>query len=213
MIFLWYEQTISISITYLLENFYYISGIALFIVGIWQITSAVKLAQKKTEREAITFTSQLCDRFYKELIPQVDELDEIIEQYEFTFSKDVIEKNGDLFISKKDLLKYINLSTNEESMDAFKKFLYLANLYEAFSTYFVKGVADSKVGFEIIGKSYCHAIRSLVPILVVGSQDKRYPSIIQLYKSWNNKLIVEKTETDYLAAVKKDTDHFRPHGL
>ncbi|WP_300383529.1 hypothetical protein [Clostridium sp.] len=207
---MWYDNAFSNSITYILENFYYMSGIALFLIGIRQLKSAVQIAKTRTEREAISNASQLCDRFYNDNLPLTDEINEIWNKLGFTFHKGN-KKDSDLHISEKEVDMFTILF--KDDVESIMKVLYATNKLEAFSTYFVKGVADSKLGFEIIGKAYCSSVRSLIPMIYIGRHDGRYPSINQLYKSWNNKLIAEQTELDYQSAKVKDSEHFKTHGL
>jgi hypothetical protein len=61
------------------------------------------------------------------------------------------------------------------------------NELNAIAAAFMTGVADERVGFETIGRSYCDSVRSAYDFLCVARQERSHPYyqyIVELYRLW-----------------------------
>ncbi len=76
------------------------------------------------------------------------------------------------------------------------------NELQSIASAFMVGVADERVGFDIIGRTYCHSVRDSYDILAGVRWDKTCPyfqSIVGLYQVWASRM--SKAE---LSALTKD---------
>ncbi len=86
------------------------------------------------------------------------------------------------------------------------------NKLESISAIFANGIADEKLGFQIIGRTFCYSVESnydLISISRKGGACDYYTNIISLYKIWRPRLKKEelkstKQELDCAIAAIKD---------
>ena len=205
---IWFQNIGFQSFRFILESFYFVSGIALFITAIFQLFFAKKDLKTKSKREAITLSSQQCEKFYNELVPMVNKLNSTIKKNEL---KSLVLKDNQRANFKEltmDLVDYkkftLFMMKNEDFME---DLLNCTNNFESFSTYFTTGVADSDTSLNIIGKSFCSCIETLYPIIYLGNKnDNRYPSITNLYAIWSTKIDSIELEKKLAGLKSKNLD-------
>lgn len=192
----------------ILENIYLISGPIIAILGLFiinQIILAKKLltiAKKQLEesqkqmtinsqRHAATLSADLVKKYIDEIIASEDRLyfemkkaniPDLIKMEIKNFTNDEIVK-----LSKKSFESFIKRPVKIHHLE-----LKIVNKLEAFSVYFIKGIADEKVAFSSIGKEFCKSVEEYYPhiALLRGSKNpnKSYRNLIELYKCWKERL-------------------------
>ncbi|MCI0562099.1 MAG: hypothetical protein MN733_26735 [Nitrososphaera sp.] len=82
------------------------------------------------------------------------------------------------------------------------EFTKVANAIEAFSTYFVSGVADEEVAYLSIGTTFCNSVTKIAPILVfLGDKNNSYSCTLHLLSIWGARL-----QSDLLKRQKEDIE-------
>lgn len=206
----WFASNGYQSFHFILESFYYFSGIALFILAIIQLISVMKNSKIKSQREAFTLSSQQCEKFYAELVPLINEIDKKLNEHNLTKLKTKISSEEDFFKQNPFFVKTLLIKDEDFS----NQILYCTNLFESFSTYFTTGVADADTAFQIIGAPYCSCIISISPMIFLGTkaEEARYPSIRKLYLSWSKQLETQKLERNLSNLNSMKTDTFKSLG-
>ncbi len=207
---MWHENTVFSSIMFILENFYYLSGIALFLIGIKQITLSKKQSKTKHEREAVTLSIKQSEIFAREISNLAVQIDKVLIDAKIDLSKVIEslpkESKSPFSIPKTICYKTLNEIQKKKKLD---EYLELANRLEAFSTYFVTGVAHSETAYKTLGRLYCHYIVLISPVLTsLKSNQNSFLHINELYNLWKNKLEAEKATEAFILASSKDKQHF-----
>lgn len=199
----------------ILENLYFLSGPILAVLGLF-IFRQIKLAKNQfiiakkqleesqkqlkinSQRQAASLAADKVKEYCSELLPLIDRIS--IEKEKIKY----VDFTGPIMNFTNDELK----NFDKEFLDAFLNrpieiaFLELEiiNNLEAFSVYFVKGIADEKIAFNSIGKTFCNSILQYYPTisLLRGSKNanKPYDTLIQLYRCWSERLDSFKIETE-----------------
>ncbi|MGE7927587.1 hypothetical protein [Lysinibacillus xylanilyticus] len=214
---MWTSSIISQSINFVLENLYYLSGIALFIIGIKQINIITTQSKVTNRREAVTLTSQLSEKFYKELVPLVDEIEFYLIENGIDISKDLRDfakaSKNKVVVNESTFTKIMEILSDDETFA--KKYLYLTNQFEAFSTNFVNGVADTDLAYKIIGKVYCEEVIIIFPLIVLCNDEntEMYTEITELYTNWRSLIIKEEAEKNFNEAKENVVKPFKTIGV
>jgi len=199
----------------ILENLYFLSGPALAVLGLF-IFRQIKLA--KTQ---LTIAKQQLEESQEELKINsqrqaanlaADKVKEYVNEIIILENKIFDEKLKINFPSYKGEIKEF---TNDEIKDWDKDFLdaflkkpdniallelEIVNRLEAFSVYFIKGIADEKIAFNSIGRAFCDSVRRFYPIITLlrgrKNPNKPYEILIQLYRCWEQRLETYKIEAE-----------------
>lgn len=175
----------------ILELFYFLSGpVIVFIAlyGLKQLKISKDTNKLNAKRESFRLAGDQYAKFLEKIIPLVNELDKI-----------VLEQNCKLMNSKieiKDNSIILDLDTSDLDIEKFRplleKALHIANLMEGIAIFFTTGVAAEEVAYRSIGKTYCHCVKDLMPIILIGASSKHYENIIKLFFIWYNRIESEK---------------------
>lgn len=171
------------SLSFIIENIYYLSGSLLFITSFWQLL----LAQKAHKSLCTRQTSQLIKEF-NDTISVIGNsfLEKIIKE---GFEKISVEINENIELPNEVINKYSGF------IDKYSTELYtLLNFLEIYSTQINKKIVDTKTSFECNSLTFCEYVRCLsvlIYILRLKSNGFVYKNIVELYYNWKNKL--EKT--------------------
>jgi hypothetical protein len=114
--------------------------------------------------------------------------------------------------------KYID---SAEEKFALGSWLPAVNLLEAIASAFTKGVADEKVGFNIIGRTFCSTVAHKYDIISLSRSDDvspHYQDIVELYSIWSSRLSkaeLEEARDDLEEKVseidEEEIDHISPN--
>lgn len=80
------------------------------------------------------------------------------------------------------------------------------NILEMVAAHFTTGIADEKVGFRIIGRTYCGTVADNYDVLSICYSDQAVPyyqNIVQLYQTWSPRLTKEELAATRLALDKR----------
>jgi len=128
-------------------------------------------------------------------------LDEKIDEYDvklFTKSKISI-KNGEITV-----IPYTNYKHHDDSFNKLNPYLVdVLNALEDFSTFFVSGVADEKMAYHTMSKTYCNTVKKVAPILMKITNDSKENNILVLFKIWHTRIEREKAIREREAIDKK----------
>jgi len=196
-----------------LENIYFLSGPVLAVLGLF-IFRQIKLAKN----QLIIAKQQLIESQNQIKITSQREAANIAADKVRDYCTEIIPFENRIF-DEKVKINYIEFKgpirnfTNDEVKDWDKDFLdwflkkpieitelelNVLNKLEAFSIYFIKGIADEKIAFSSIGKAFCESVKRLYPTMTIfrGSKNpnKDYEILIQLYRLWSERLESYKTE-------------------
>jgi hypothetical protein len=198
----------------IIEFIYFISAPLLFIVSIIalkQINIAKIDLLNRNERETITLTANLCEKF-ADLIEDFDKLTNEIKT----------KKGGDDLLNKlfttdikpnKKLLCHNYLTSNEniykEAISFIKNnnligdFNHILNQMEWLSIYFVKGVADEEIAYDSIGSTYCRIVIVLLSNIILfrcegcgkcnhNKKNNYYGNTLHLFETWKARIDSDK---------------------
>lgn len=114
--------------------------------------------------------------------------------------------------------KYID---SAEKKYALGSWLPAVNLLEAIASAFTKGIADEKVGFDIIGRTFCSTVAHKYDVISLSRSDDVHPhyqDIVELYSIWSSRLSkaeLEEARDDLEAKVseidEEEIEHISPN--
>jgi hypothetical protein len=175
----------------LLENLYYLSGILILIsivIGLFQLSIAKKTLNINSQREAASLAVKQIDVYMTQIIPLQNKLYNIEQEKKISKIKiDIGEFNSQYLIKKmgkEEFSKAVN-----SRMDVVGEIVGVLNIMEAFSVYFVRGVADEEIAFSSVGATFIHSVESLyfdIAILNIDKADS-FQNLIKLYEIWSKK--------------------------
>nr|WP_315154063.1 hypothetical protein [uncultured Flavobacterium sp.] len=191
----------------IIENIYFVSGPLLGILGFF-IFRQIKLAknqllisQKQLEesqnqirinslREAATLSADLTKEYIDNIIPMINQLNEVKKELKFIdLDYDIKNFTNDEF---KDNCKNLNAAMKNRPDRMTTLELDIINKLEWFSIYFTKGIADENIAFTSIGKEFCKTVELEYPIITIlrGSKNpnKSYDNLVELYNCWNTRI-------------------------
>lgn len=194
----------------ILEIVYFLSGPSLVYVAykaLKQIEIAkdhLAVAKKdiliRAERESANLAAKQCEFLINEIIPLVNEIDEIIRSNNYPnikIDKMLIKEftKAELLSLPKETLKEIikmqKALLKENDCALLGKIQNVVNKLEAFSTYFVNGIADEAIAFNAVGKQFCSfCIDYYYVIAIVRNKESKnhYCELVRLYEIWANSL-------------------------
>jgi hypothetical protein len=195
-----------------LELFYFASGIVvMFLIGfgLWQLKLAkdqISLAKDQLETSKNIFKTQSkrasveaavveCRRFSETVIHDSLALQKFCEDNEITYFDDVVfEKTEDGFrINAKDV-KAEHVRKLADAEDIINRYM---NGLEAFSLFFLSGVADEEIAFHTNAKTFIQFAEfafKLIPACQLESED--FKPVKTLYFLWHKKYEAHKLKIE-----------------
>lgn len=197
----------------IIENLDLLSGPVLALLGFF-IFRQVKLA-----KEQLKIAKEQLNETHKQLLvnSRRDSIKLAAEQVRFYM--DVIVKYADEGYDKmketgmtrfiidttrfirKDILDYKKPKEVKDYLEKTKDLsvydLKTMNALESFSTYFIQKVADEKVAFQSVGKSFCVVVHSLSFALsmVRHNESSYFENTITLYRLWKHRIDQQNLES------------------
>jgi hypothetical protein len=198
------------------ELLYFISGVVIAItaiVALRQLKITKETLTTNSQRDAIRITAEQCENYLKNINPLHLELNEQIEKNNIKcfdgWKVEIIHNTINIFHPsenvKNDAQPVIDLIFN------------ILDTTEAFSNYFIFGLADQEKAYRTIGYSYIANIEKLMPILNCIDNSGYYRSTIDLFAMWKNEyeknvLYQKKNEIDEELSVKP-VNYIKPIGV
>ena len=145
------------------EVLYFVSGLGLLITAIYalrQLNLTKKSMSVQAQRDSLRITSEQCDKYLNHIIGLQNILFEQIKQNNIDFLK-----GWNIDITNNSIQVKHNGPINDRNLD--KIFTYLLdvlNAMEAFSSYFVYGLADEKLAYLTVGSTFLNTTEDLIPL-------------------------------------------------
>jgi len=198
------------------ELLYFISGVVIAvtaIVALRQLKITKETLTTNSRRDALRITAEQCENYLKNINPLHLELSEEIEK-----------NNIKCFDGWKVEIIYntINIVHPSENVEndaqpVVNLIFTILDATEAFSNYFIFGLADQEKAYRTIGHLYIANIEKLMPILLRIDNSGYYRSTIDLFAMWKNEyeknvLNQKKNEVDEKLSVKP-VNYIKPVGV
>ena len=179
-----------------LENANFVSGIVLpgiAIYGTHQIIILKKEINAKNLRATAKKAIEVCEKY---------SASQKQNNLTLAYMKDGIEifykgKIGDF--TRQSLTIEDQLPQNKRYIKYDLLWMPLLNEYDVIAAYFIFAVADEKLGFRLIGKSFCRNIESYYDIisqLRTDSKSDHFCSIVKLYDLWKLRISKDQMEEE-----------------
>lgn len=192
----------------IIENIYLISGPTLAVLGVVAIFQ-LKLTKKaiiiSSKRQSAELATKQLEYYESKIISALDNLSKIERE-------DKLDKI-ELKIGNFKQIEIINQLGKEKTSQLIKErekhiLLYtrILNSFEAFSTYFTKGIANEEIAFSAVGKTFCYSIEYYyfyISVFIDESNDISYQNTIELYKLWSQRIKKEKLHKEKQSILSK----------
>lgn len=185
-----------------LEALYFLSGIGLLIVaviGLGQLKIARENAKMSAKRESLKLANDQINYYLTEVIRLANVLDFEITKHNIKFFANAVATiKGDSIT--------IKLNSDKEEIQKLriiaKPLVDTLNAMESFATYFTSKLADEKIAFKAVGKTYCDEVKMLLPNLIAFHTPNGYhKNVLELFLIWN-----ERFEKEKLLEEKEDIE-------
>lgn len=191
----------------IIENIYLLSGPILAILGITGIIQLIltkRVIITNSKREAANLAASQIEIYNNQIIPRMDELFFCKEKNKLKKVKiEVGDFNTGYLKEKLGSEKIASLI--EERIIIGIPFLRVMNSLEAFSTYFIKGVADEEIAYSAVGRTFCNSIEDMFFDIAScrRKDDNSFQNSIALYKLWSNRISKEKLMKEKIELMEK----------
>jgi hypothetical protein len=192
------------------ELLYFISGIGLAIFayyGLQQITVLKNTSATQAKRDALRLTSEQCTLYFEKIIPLQNDFHKELKSRNVKFFEGwtVEVKSGSITASRK------SPPNSDGLLDIANNLRFLNNM-EAFAVYFTSRVADEKVAYDTLGKTFLGTIEEVMPYILQCREDGYYKNIVRLFAIWrarseSEKLLAEKNSIEKKLAAAKTSYH------
>jgi hypothetical protein len=196
----------------IVENASYLSGPIIALLGLivfFQLRLAKKATVITSKRQAAELSTKQIEIYYNVIIPLHTKFMDLLVAEKFDNVEIRNLKNftsNELSSGKEDNLLEEAEFLHKNVIPA----LDAMNSMEAFSTYFIKGVADEEIAFSSLGRTFCYTVKiySFVYCILRDGESHDvlpYENTIKLYDSWNSQLNSKRIESE----LKKKTEELK----
>jgi hypothetical protein len=191
----------------IVENLYLLSGpilALLAIAGVIQLLQAKRTLVISSQRDAANLAASQLKDYCERIIPTMNKYDLAMRKEKI---KDVDIKIGEF--NQEYLIKNLGESKFKEIRIERLKFLTLQlnaiNSLEAFSTYFIRGIADEQIAYSSVGRNFCFSVENYFFEIADcrNENDNSFQNIIELYKLWRARLDKEKLTKEQEQILRK----------
>ena len=187
-------------------------------VALRQLTLTKEGLITNSRRESIKYASELVTQYLNNIIPVINKLDTKLGVMGYTtFGKPMRLKfftREEILSADSDLKIHFEKSSKlfMTNYDTLADLVLCANLIESFATPLIEGVADEKVAFKSVGKTFCDQIERYYALYVFARENGKadfnyYANTISLFALWSNRIRksnlrdIEKNTRDLLANI------------
>ena len=172
------------------ELLYFVASIGMAIVaffGLQQIAILKSTAKTQANRDALRLTSEQCAIYMEKIIPLQNKFDQYIKEKNIKwFEGWTTEINGqEIRVHRSTPADMQNLALLGPHIGHF-------NQMEAFAVYFISRLADEKVAYHTIGKTFVSHMDKVIPFVISAREDGYYKNMVSLYVVWKARAEVEK---------------------
>lgn len=170
----------------LIENAATIASIFLNLLGvfaIFQFRESIKTRKGQEKQETMRFTEERIKQFGKEIIKSFIEIDQAykLNKVELIDSKYI---TFDQFKLKTQFGEERIKQLFQQRSELMYKYSELLNNLNVFSIYFLHGLADSKIGYELMGKQYCSIVENFAYEIAIMTPKDTISQTVKLYSQW-----------------------------
>lgn len=156
-----------------LEGLNFISGIVIAVAAVIALRQ-LKLAKLsmniQSKRDALKLTAQECANYYERIVPMQNDLDQAIEKFNLN-----LISNWQIFITKEAIEVTVGDVDDSDKADPyFQKITDLLNAMEAFSSFFISGVADENVAYNAVGANFIDVMGDYIGWAVFCNKEGYY---------------------------------------
>jgi hypothetical protein len=190
-----------------LENLYYLSGILILIsiaIGLFQLSIAKTTLNINSQREAAKLAVNQIDIYMTQIIPLQNKLYQTEKEKNISKIKlEIGDFNSEFLTSKMGKEEFIK--SFRKRIPISSEVISVLNVMEAFSVYFVKGIADEEIGFSSIGTTFIHSVENLYFDIASYNYEKTesFQNLIKLYEIWSKKKQLINLQTDRNIILEK----------
>lgn len=184
------------------------------IIGLKQLTISKETRKIGATRDAFKLAAEQTVVFGEKIIPEINNLNDLIKENELDFfTKSTVKIEGDNI----SVNPYTENYSPEKMIKIAPDLSKVLNSMEAFSLYFVSGVAAESITFETCGRSFVRTVKKLMPFVITMNNEKHsYKNILILFRTWSSrieseKLIMEKEKIEEKLRMSK-TIRIKPIG-
>jgi hypothetical protein len=192
---------------------YYISSPVLVIIGLialYQIILAKRTLRVTSQRESACLAAQQCEKMAHEIVPINDNLIKQLVEQKIPYYQGPVDFNNANLKSNKVALVFI--SQCDKDLNKIITILKILNSLDAFSLYFMKGVADEEIAFTSVGSTFCSIVKIFSPFIALLNQDQHaYLNIQALYNIWSQRIEKMKLQ-DQLSSIRESIDKIVDEG-
>jgi hypothetical protein len=182
----------------IIELLYYVAGVGLFgtlIVGLLQLNVLKKDLQIRNKRASVEKSLEFLKYYSDELLP-------LINKYYRELNKEIPKPksvkhliNETFTLNPKELDKEIIAETIVREKMGVTQIL---NKLEFFSIAMLNGITDESLIFTPVARDFCETFEEQYVVIALHRSNgiAPYNNIVELYKVWNNKLEIEKLESE-----------------
>jgi hypothetical protein len=171
-----------------LEGLNYLSTMGLLVVaiiGLKQLRISKQLSRVAARRDAFRLANEQVKYFLESIIPLINDLNRLINDKNVTFFKVSTFEMEEGAVKVK--LTQGNKAAMSELVQIVDPLLGTLNALEAFSTYFTSKIADERIAFQAVGKTYCRSVTTYMPALILLGEGEHYKNIVELYRIWQER--------------------------
>lgn len=187
-----------------LEIAYYLSGVAVAAVagfGLQQIRLLKRDMLTRNERAAKEKAIEYCHRYLTQFVPAYDEWSDT---HIASGLRDYAGAIGDFS------LKSLSQTQLPAAEARFMGFHTPMNELLAVAAAFTSGVADEKLGFQTIGRTFCTTVRSNYDLFCLAhcaEECPYYSEIVALYRMWAPRLRAAELEREHSVVLAEIKSH------
>lgn len=166
-------------------------GLAFFAYyGLQQITVLKTTAASQARRDALRLTSEQCAIYMDKIISAQNEFNDGLKASGNTwFEGWTIDING------REVRAHRTTPQDKADFTELNIIQHL-NLMEAFSVYFASRLADEKVAYRTVGKTFVGHLDHVMPFVLMARKDGHYQNLVSLYVTWKARAEAEKLAFD-----------------
>jgi hypothetical protein len=169
------------------------------VIGLYQLILTKRASQQSAKREAFKLASEQCKYYLTEVIKFESRLSDRSKGLGIsTYGTSKLEIRGDsLFCNVRMTISV------KQTKDIAEELVKVLNALEVFSVPIKNGVASDSVAFNSVGRTFCHTVEELLPILLMlHKEGGYYKNTIKLFSLWYRRL--QKADIEQQAILLRD---------
>jgi hypothetical protein len=187
----------------ILQALYFLSCIGLFVVaiiGLKQLKIAKDTAKMNAKRESLKLANSQIHHYLTKVVDLQNILDSEIEKHNIK-----LYKNAKAIIKGDTITVKLNSDKHElKKLESIAEPLVnTLNSMESFATFFTSKLADEKIAFKAVGKTYCGSVKTLMPDIAFHASRGHHTNILDLFLIWNNRIEQQKLREEKSSIEEK----------